>query len=84
MIPSKSSLRLHPGLQWIKTLAVGTLMQHLKRGMPTLKLVCAPLPFVFLMACASGPNADTPSAPTKADIQARDEFARNLPKPPER
>ena len=44
--------------------------------------------FVFglLAACASGPNRENPdnAAPTKADIQARDEFAKNLPKPPDR
>jgi len=41
---------------------------------------------MLLAACANEPGADNaPSnAPTKADIQKRDEFARNLPKPPER
>jgi hypothetical protein len=40
---------------------------------------------IFLAACANEPG-DIPesSAPTKADVQKRDEFARNLPKPPER
>jgi hypothetical protein len=42
----------------------------------------------LLAACASGP-APTPQtqeeiAEAKKDAKARDEFARNLPKPPER
>jgi hypothetical protein len=41
---------------------------------------------ILLAACANEPSADNAAsnAPTKADIQKRDEFARNLPKPPER
>jgi uncharacterized lipoprotein YajG len=39
---------------------------------------------IFLAACANEPSATDSNAPTKADIQKRDEFARNLPKPPER
>jgi hypothetical protein len=40
---------------------------------------------IFLAACANEP-ADAPesNAPTKADLKNRDDFARNLPKPPER
>jgi hypothetical protein len=46
-----------------------------------LSVVC-----LLLAACANEPGADNAAsnAPTKADIQKRDEFARNLPKPPER
>jgi hypothetical protein len=42
---------------------------------------------VILMACAGGPPPPPPPedpAQTKADIKAREDFARNLPKPPER
>ena len=50
------------------------------------RFVLTVVTFGFLTACASEPGAENPasSAPTKADIKARDEFARNLPKPPER
>ena len=46
-----------------------------------LSVVC-----IFLAACANGPSPDSPesNAPTKADLKNRDDFARNLPKPPER
>jgi hypothetical protein len=46
--------------------------------------------FVFtllflLVACANQPNENPQDTkPTKADIRARDEFAKSLPKPPER
>jgi hypothetical protein len=41
---------------------------------------------VFLAACASETAPDSPENPaqTKADIKTREDFARNLPKPPER
>lgn len=42
---------------------------------------------VFLAACAGGPPTPPPPenpAQVKADIKAREEFARDLPKPPER
>ena len=42
---------------------------------------------IILAACSGGPPTPPPPenpAQVKADIQARDEFARNLPKPPER
>lgn len=46
-----------------------------------LSVVC-----IFLAACANEPGAENTesNAPTKADVQKRDEFARTLPKPPER
>jgi uncharacterized lipoprotein YajG len=38
----------------------------------------------LLAACANQPRENPTSPPlTKADIQARDEFAKSLPKPPE-
>ena len=54
--------------------------------MPPFKFALALFSVIFLMACANEPGAENPSstAPTKADIKTRDEFARNLPKPPER
>ena len=47
------------------------------------------IPLIFLMlfvlaGCANEPADTTSTAPTKAEIQKREEFARNLPKPPER
>ena len=42
---------------------------------------------VILIGCSGGPPPPPPPedpAQTKADIKAREEFARNLPKPPER
>jgi uncharacterized lipoprotein YajG len=62
---------------------VGTFVNNLKRSTPSLSLLCALTPLVFLIGCASAPDIPPNSPPTKADIQARDEFARNLPKPPE-
>jgi hypothetical protein len=39
----------------------------------------------LLVACANQPNENEKTPPpTKADIQAREEFAKSLPKPPER
>ena len=39
----------------------------------------------LLAACANQPSENEKSPPpTKADIQARDEFAKSLPKPAER
>jgi len=39
----------------------------------------------LLVACANQPSENPQETkPTKADIQARDEFAKSLPKPPER
>ena len=39
----------------------------------------------LLTACASKPNeTNQDAAQVKADMKARDEFARSLPKPPER
>ena len=42
---------------------------------------------VVLAACAGGPPTPPPPedpAKVKADIKAREDFARDLPKPPER
>jgi len=52
----------------------------------TMKWMALAVVCIFLAACANEPGVDTPesSAPTKADVQKRDEFARTLPKPPER
>jgi hypothetical protein len=49
-----------------------------------MKLLLLPI-LLLLSACASrpvDPNQSPP--PTKAEIEARDNFARDLPKPPER
>jgi outer membrane biogenesis lipoprotein LolB len=52
----------------------------------TMKWVALSVVCIFLAACASEPAADSPESnvPTKADIKNRDDFARTLPKPPER
>jgi hypothetical protein len=49
-----------------------------------MKLVIFSILSLFLAACANEPPDTASTAPTKADLQKRDEFARNLPKPPER
>jgi hypothetical protein len=52
-----------------------------------MRFVLLSLVVVFLAACAGGPPPPPPPQdPTqaKADAKAREEFARNLPKPPER
>jgi len=50
-----------------------------------MKLVLAFIFLSVLTGCATKPNEPSPdSTQTKADIKARDEFARNLPKPSER
>jgi hypothetical protein len=52
---------------------------------PVLTLVAGAA--LFLAGCAGGPPTPPPPpdpAQVKADIKARDDFARDLPKPPER
>lgn len=49
-----------------------------------MKLAVASLILFLLAACASEPLPENPDVQTKKDVKARDEFARNLPKPPER
>jgi hypothetical protein len=50
-----------------------------------MKFVLVYLTLFWLAGCANEPPDNAANAgPTKADIQKRDEFARNLPKPPER
>ena len=52
-----------------------------------LRLVFLFFVVVFLAACSGGPPPPPPPqdpAQAKADAKAREEFARNLPKPPER
>ena len=39
--------------------------------------------FLLLGACASQ-EEKPPTGPTKAEVKARDDFAKSLPKPPER
>jgi ABC-type Fe3+-hydroxamate transport system substrate-binding protein len=41
---------------------------------------------VLLAGCASSDENPNPKStgPTKAEVKARDDFAKNLPKPPER
>jgi hypothetical protein len=38
--------------------------------------------FLMLAACASQ-EEKPPTGPTKAELKARDDFAKSLPKPPE-
>lgn len=52
-----------------------------------MKLVLIFAATLLLAACAGGPPTPPPPedpAQVKADIKAREEFARDLPKPPER
>jgi outer membrane biogenesis lipoprotein LolB len=39
---------------------------------------------LLLAGCASQTENPQNTGPTKAEVQARDEFAKSLPKPPER
>jgi type IV pilus biogenesis protein CpaD/CtpE len=39
---------------------------------------------VMLAGCASQNENPQNTGPTKADVKAREEFAKSLPKPPER
>jgi len=50
------------------------------------RLLFLALVVVFLAACSGGPPPPPPQDPAqaKADARAREDFARNLPKPPER
>jgi len=54
--------------------------------MPPMKLALVFTGFVFLAACSNGPTPPPPENPaqTKADVQKREAFARDLPKPQER
>jgi len=48
-----------------------------------MKTVLAFTMFLLLAGCASQ-EEKPPTGPTKAEVQARDDFAKNLPRPPER
>ena len=52
----------------------------------TMKWMALAVVCILLAGCANEPDADNPqsSAPTKADVQKREDFSRNLPKPPDR
>ena len=54
--------------------------------MSSMKLALVSTGFVFLAACSNGPSPEPPENPaqTKADVQKREAFARDLPKPQER
>ena len=54
--------------------------------MSSMKLAVVSTGFVFLAACSSGPSPEPPENPAqaKADVQKREAFARDLPKPQER
>jgi hypothetical protein len=54
--------------------------------MPSIKFALVLLGFVLLAACSNGPSPPPPENPaqTKADVQKREAFARDLPKPQER
>lgn len=50
-----------------------------------MKLLLAFILFCSLTGCATRPNEALPDpSQTKADVKAREEFARTLPKPVER
>lgn len=51
----------------------------------TMRFLFGALMLFFVAACAGETDNPPPNpAQTKADTKARDEFARTLPKPPER
>jgi len=54
--------------------------------MSSMKLALVSTGFVFLSACSNGPSPEPPENPAqaKADVQKREAFARDLPKPQER
>ena len=54
--------------------------------MSLMKLAVVSTGFVFLAACSNGPSPEPPENPAqaKADVQKREAFARDLPKPQER
>lgn len=59
----------------------------LLRTFPGMKLFLISGATILLAACAGGPPTPPPPpdpAQVKADIKAREEFARDLPKPPDR
>jgi hypothetical protein len=50
-----------------------------------MKLALMGILLCLLTSCATKPNEALPDpTQSKADIKAREDFARNLPKPPER
>jgi hypothetical protein len=49
-----------------------------------MRFVLVSVTLFFLANCASEPLPENPDAQAKKDVKAREEFARNLPKPPER
>jgi hypothetical protein len=59
----------------------------LRRRQAGMKLALTLSATVLLAGCAGGPPTPPPPpnpAEVKADIKAREDFARDLPKPPER
>ena len=58
-----------------------------RRARAEMKLALVLSATILLAGCAGGPPTPPPPpdpAEVKADIKAREEFARDLPKPPER
>lgn len=49
-----------------------------------MKAVLVLMMLLTLAACANQNENPPNTGPTKAEIKARDDFAKNLPKPPER
>jgi hypothetical protein len=67
-----------------KSAATFRFMQGLTNSM---RLLFLGLLVAFLAACSGGPPPQPPPqdpAQAKADAKAREDFAKNLPKPPER
>ena len=53
-------------------------------SLQTMRFAVTSLILFLLAACASEPLPVNPDAQIKKDVKARDEFARELPRPPER
>jgi hypothetical protein len=62
----------------------GSVKTSMRVSLNPMRFAVVSLIFFLLAACASEPLPVNPDAQTKKDVKARDEFARDLPKPPER
>jgi hypothetical protein len=49
-----------------------------------MKFVLLLISSLLLVGCANPHEGPQSTGPTKAEVQARDDFAKSLPKPPER
>ena len=62
----------------------GSVKSSMRVSLQTMRFAVTSLILFLLAACASEPLPVNPDAQIKKDVKARDEFARELPRPPER